>query len=110
LVLPKGASQLAHHNSFCLGSTFSHDYKTGLGQALLQDGEAIMSPEWRRFGDEDRSAAAPGAHQAFQPGDTLNYIGSIATAHASNQGVSINVDTDPDLEGDIDAGQIRWFS
>ena len=39
--------------------------------------------------------------------DTLNYIGSIAAAHASNKGVSIKVDADPDLEGDIDAGQIQ---
>ena len=39
--------------------------------------------------------------------DTLNYIGSIAAAHAGNKGVSIKVDADPDLEGDIDAGQIQ---
>ncbi len=39
--------------------------------------------------------------------DTLNYIGSIAAAHAGNKGVSIEVDADPDLEGDIDAGQIQ---
>jgi len=39
--------------------------------------------------------------------DTLNYIGAIAAAHGSNKGVSIKVDADPDLEGDIDAGQIQ---
>ena len=38
---------------------------------------------------------------------TLNYIGAIAAAHASNKGVSIKVDADPNLEGDIDAGQIQ---
>ncbi len=39
--------------------------------------------------------------------DTLNYIGSIAAAHAANKGVSIKVDANPDLEGDIDAGQLQ---
>ena len=37
----------------------------------------------------------------------LNYIATVARAHAANKGVAIDVLADRDLEGDFDAGQIQ---
>jgi signal transduction histidine kinase len=39
--------------------------------------------------------------------DLLNYVASVARAHAANKGVAIKVLADRDLEGDFDAGQIQ---
>lgn len=39
--------------------------------------------------------------------DTLNYVATVARAHASNEGVAIEVVTDGHLETDFDAGQIQ---
>ena len=40
-------------------------------------------------------------------GDTLNYVATVARAHAANRGVAIDVVTDGDLEADFDASQIQ---
>jgi signal transduction histidine kinase len=39
--------------------------------------------------------------------DMLKYVASVARAHAANEGVAIDVNADPDLEGDFDAGQVQ---
>jgi signal transduction histidine kinase len=39
--------------------------------------------------------------------DTLNYVATVARAHASNEGVAIDVVADSQLEGEFDAGQIQ---
>ncbi len=39
--------------------------------------------------------------------DTLNYVATVARAHAANQGVAIDVAVDSNLEGEFDAAQIH---
>ena len=39
--------------------------------------------------------------------DMLNYVATLARAHAANKGVVIDVLADRDLEGDFDAGQVQ---
>jgi signal transduction histidine kinase len=39
--------------------------------------------------------------------DMLKYVASVARAHAANEGVAIDVNAAPDLEGDFDAGQVQ---
>jgi len=39
--------------------------------------------------------------------DTLNYVAAVARAHAANEGVTIDIAVDSDLEGDFDATQIH---
>jgi signal transduction histidine kinase len=39
--------------------------------------------------------------------DTLNYVGTVARAHAANQGVTIDVAAESSLEGEFDATQIH---
>jgi signal transduction histidine kinase len=39
--------------------------------------------------------------------DMLNYVATVARAHAANKGVAIDVLADHDLEGDFDAGQVQ---
>ena len=39
--------------------------------------------------------------------DTLNYVATVARAHAANEGVTIDVAVDSSLEGDFDATQIH---
>ena len=39
--------------------------------------------------------------------DMLNYVATVARAHAANKGVVIDVLADRDLEGDFDAGQVQ---
>jgi len=39
--------------------------------------------------------------------DMLNYVASVARAHATNKGVAIDVLADHEMEGDFDAGQVQ---
>ena len=39
--------------------------------------------------------------------DTLNYVATVARAHAANEGVAIDVDVDSKLEGKFDANQMH---
>ncbi len=39
--------------------------------------------------------------------DTLNYVATVARAHAANQGVAIDVAVDSNLEGEFDAAQMH---
>jgi len=39
--------------------------------------------------------------------DTLNYVATVARAHAANEGVAIDVDVDSELEGKFDANQMH---
>jgi two-component system, NtrC family, sensor histidine kinase HydH len=39
--------------------------------------------------------------------DTLNYVATVARAHAANEGVAIDVTVDSNLEGEFDANQIH---
>lgn len=39
--------------------------------------------------------------------DMLNYVATVARAHAANKGVAIDVFADRDLESDFDAGQVQ---
>ena len=39
--------------------------------------------------------------------DTLNYVATVARAHAANEGVTIDVAVDSSLEGEFDANQMH---
>jgi signal transduction histidine kinase len=39
--------------------------------------------------------------------DTLNYVATVARAHAANEGVAIDVAVDSNLEGEFDANQMH---
>ena len=39
--------------------------------------------------------------------DMLKYVASVARAHAANEGVAIDVNADPGLEAEFDAGQVQ---
>ncbi len=44
---------------------------------------------------------------AVNVADTLNYVATVARAHAANEGVAIDVEADSKLEGEFDANQMH---
>jgi signal transduction histidine kinase len=95
-----------------IASSLATAARLGEGEAERQEMFAIAEKEaarLERLTTEFLAYARPRAAQISRANvaDMLDYIATVARAHAANKGVAIDVLADRDMAGDFDAGQVQ---
>jgi len=95
-----------------ISSSLATATRPGLDQAEREEMFAIAAKEAQRLErltTDFLVYARPRPVQAapVNVADTLNYVATVARAHAANEGVAIDVEVDSKLEGEFDANQMH---
>jgi signal transduction histidine kinase len=95
-----------------ISSSLATAVRAGQDEAERQEMFAIAAKEaarLERLTTDFLVYARPRAAQTARANvaDTLNYVATVARAHAADEGVRIDVSVDSDLQGEFDASQIQ---
>jgi signal transduction histidine kinase len=95
-----------------IASSLATAARAGQNEAERQEMFAIAAKEAARLERLTTDFLVYARPRAAQIGranvaDMLNYVASVARAHAANKGVAIDVVADCDMEADFDAGQVQ---
>jgi len=95
-----------------ISSSLATAQRPGLDETERREMFAIAASEAQRLAQLSSDFLAYARPRAVRPArsnvaDTLNYVASVAGAHAANENVPIEVDADPSLEADYDDPQMQ---